>query len=230
MTDDTDLLIEVFERVADRLEADADYLTDLDSEIGDADFGVNLKRGVEAAREEVSDTDFDRPDEVLDTIGRTLISEMAGSSGILFGKSLMEGSDALTSGIDYASVVSFAEAYRDNIADQGNVDMGSKTMFDAIQPIVFALKRGSELDDVTALEASANAVKACKYGVAFTIPLRAKKGRASYTEWRSVGHPDPGAVAMLIIVQEIHDSVQEILGEEVKPYLPGDITQISNRT
>lgn len=226
MTDDTTLAVEAVERVADRLIAAESVLTDLDSEIGDADFGVNFKRGLTAVEEELEADEFDGPDDVLDTVGRTLISEMAGSSGILFGKSLMEASDAVAAGLDYDAVVAFAEAYSENVAEQGDVVLGSKTMFDAIQPAVYALRRGQELDDVTPVEASAQAVKACEYGTRFTIPLRAKKGRASYTEWRSVGYPDPGAVAVLIILREVHDLVQQEFDETVEPFLPGDLDDV----
>lgn len=223
MTDGTALVVEAVERVADRLIAAESTLTELDSQIGDADFGVNLKRGLTAVQETVKTDEFDGPDNVLDAVGRTLISEMAGSSGILFGKSLMEASDTVTDGIDYGTMVAFAVAYSDNVATQGDVTLGSKTMFDAIRPAVYALKRGQELDDVTPTEASAHAVKACEYGVGFTIPLRAKKGRASYTEWRSVGYPDPGAVAVLLILREIHSLVEQEHDETVEPFLPGEL-------
>jgi dihydroxyacetone kinase-like protein len=226
MTDDTQRVVDVVTRVADSLVNDADTLTELDSEIGDADFGVNLERGLEAVVEELEDGEFDGPDEVLNVAGRTLISEMAGSSGILFGKSLMEASDALADGVDLDGVVEFAERYRDNVAEQGDVDIGAKTMFDAIQPTVYALKRGQALEETGIVEVSAQATKACEYGATFTIPLRAKKGRASYTEWRSVGYLDPGAVGVLLAVREIHEFVQAEHGERVKPSLPGDLDNV----
>ena len=226
MTDDTQRVVDVVTRVADRLVDDTDTLTELDSEIGDADFGVNLKRGLEAVVEELEAGEFDGPDEVLNVAGRTLISEMAGSSGILFGKSLMEASDALVDGVDLDGVVEFAERYRDNVAEQGDVDIGAKTMFDAIQPTVYALKRGQALEETDPVEMSAQATKACEYGTTFTIPLRAKKGRASYTEWRSVGYPDPGAVGVLLAVREIHEFVQAEHGEHVEPSLPDDLNDV----
>jgi dihydroxyacetone kinase-like protein len=226
MIDHTAIVVEAVERIADRVTAEESTLTDLDSQIGDADFGVNLDRGFQAAKRELESGNFDGPDEVLETVGRTFISEMAGSAGILFGKSLMEASNALADGIDYESVVAFAEAYRDNVANQGDVTLGSKTMFDAIQPAVYTLRRDKEFEDVTPVEASAHTVKACEYGVRFTIPLRAKKGRASYTEWRSVGYPDPGAVAVLLMVREIHDLVQREYDEQVDPFLPRDLDEV----
>jgi dihydroxyacetone kinase-like protein len=224
MTDDTTLIIDTIASTADQLLAAEETLTDLDSQIGDADFGVNIRRGAEAVKDELESNDFDAPEEVLYTVGRILISEMAGSSGVLFGKSMMEASDAVEDGVDSSSVIAFAEKYRDNVAEQGSVALGAKTMFDAIQPTVLVLKRIQEIDDsVSCAEVSAQAVKACEYGAQSTIPLRAKKGRASYTEWRSVGHPDPGAVAVLIVVREIHKIVQQEYGETVEPYLPGSI-------
>lgn len=224
MTDDTALLIDAVSATADRLLEAEETLTDLDSQIGDADFGVNVRRGVEAVQDELESSDFDGPDDVLDTVGRVLISEMAGSSGVLFGKSMMEASGAFEEGVDLDSVTAFAEQFRDNVAEQGSVELGAKTMFDAIQPTVFALKRILEIDDsVSRADASAQAVKACEYGAGFTIPLRAKKGRASYTEWRSVGYPDPGAVAVLIVLRELHEIVQVEHDETVEPYLPGSI-------
>lgn len=223
MDETTQLIIEVFERLAERLERESDYLTQLDSEIGDADFGVNLTRGIQATLETIDEREFENPSELIETVGLTLIDQMAGSSGILFGRALMEGSDAFENGIRLESVAEFAIRAADTVESQGNTTVGSKTMFDAIYPIVHVVQRAAKLNDLSEAEASAQAAQAARYGANFTIPIRAKKGRSSYTEWRSVGHPDPGAVAIAIAMDELHHFIQEQTTEERSPYLPGEI-------
>lgn len=212
-----ELTVELVERIADRVDDEREYLTELDSKIGDADFGANLDRGVTAVLDELDDVDAAETPaaELVETIGRTLMAEMAGSSGILFGGGLMTASSEIEDGVDAASLVAFARAYADHVEEKGDVSIGAKTMFDAIVPAVNLLSKSIEHDERSPAEATGAALVAARRGAKFTSALEAKKGRASYVEARSIGHPDPGAAFTAIAFEEIHALVQDVAGEDV---------------
>ena len=205
---------DAIEAVADRLVAEKEYLTDLDSAIGDADHGANMSRGFTKVAEKVDDLDGD-VGEVVKTVGVTLVSEVGGASGPLYGGSIMHASQELDDGLTAESSVAFAEAYLDKVQDRGNAEIGAKTMVDALTPAVHSYKKAIEVDDLPPLTALAKAVDAAERGVQFTVPLRARKGRASYLDWRSVGHQDPGATSTLFILEELLAVASE--------YLEGDV-------
>jgi len=212
------VLYSALENVADRVEEEREHLTELDSKIGDADFGVNLHRGCQAALDTVDNLEGPSPASFVETIGETLLNEMAGSSGIIFGMSLMNASSELDDDLTFESVASFAEVYQDNVADRGDVEVGAKTMYDVVVPVTYALRAVPEMDTYQGvLDTSARAVEAARRGAMYTTGPRAKRGRASYTEWRSVGHPDPGAVGTYIILQAIHAALEDHIGETCDP-------------
>ncbi|SEO82496.1 dihydroxyacetone kinase, C-terminal domain [Halogranum amylolyticum] len=199
--------------VAGRLSDEKKYLTDLDSAIGDADHGSNMSRGFGKVAEKAGEMDGEI-DEIVKTVGTTLIAEVGGASGPLYGGSIMFASQELEGGITAESSVAFAEAYLEKVQDRGNAEVGAKTMVDALTPAVHTYKKSIEQDDLPPLTALAKAVDAAERGVRFTVPLKARKGRASYLDWRSVGHQDPGATSTLFIMEELLD----VAGE----YLEGD--------
>jgi dihydroxyacetone kinase-like protein len=210
-------VIAAVERVADRMTAEKTHLTDLDSAIGDADHGANMARGFEAVREKIADADEDAdPADLVKTVGVTLISEVGGASGPLYGGSIMSASAELSDGITAETSVAFAEAYLEKVEDRGGATLGAKTMVDALTPAVHTYKKSIEVDDLPPLEALAKAVDAAERGVEYTVPLRAKKGRASYLGWRSVGHQDPGATSTLFIMEELLAVAEEYLDGEVE--------------
>jgi dihydroxyacetone kinase-like protein len=195
--------------------AEKEHLTDLDSAIGDADHGANMARGFEAVREKLADADDDADAaDLVKTVGVTLISEVGGASGPLYGGSIMSASTELSEGITAETSVAFAEAYLDKVRDRGGAEVGAKTMVDALTPAVHTSKKSVETDDLPPLEALAKAVDAAERGVAFTVPLRARKGRASYLGWRSVGHQDPGATSTLFILEELLATAEQYLDAE----------------
>ncbi|SDM78370.1 dihydroxyacetone kinase, C-terminal domain [Halogranum gelatinilyticum] len=202
------------EAVADRLVAEKAYLTDLDSAIGDADHGANMSRGFTKVADKVEELDGD-VGEIVKTVGVTLVSEVGGASGPLYGGSIMHASQELGDGLTSETSVAFAEAYLDKVQDRGNAEVGAKTMVDALTPAVHSYKKAIEVDDLPPLTALAKAVDAAERGVQFTVPLRARKGRASYLDWRSVGHQDPGATSTLFILEELLAVAEE--------YLEGDV-------
>ncbi|WP_254271714.1 dihydroxyacetone kinase subunit DhaL [Haloarcula marina] len=209
MSADGEAVVAAVRAVADRIEAERSYLTDLDSAIGDADHGGNMARGWTAAAEKAAEMDDPEPADVVKTVGKTLMSEVGGASGPLYGGSLVFASPDLEDGITAESAVAFAETYLEKVQDRGDARVGDKTMVDALTPAVHTFKKSVETDDLTPLEALAKAVDAAERGVAFTVPIRASKGRASYLGWRSVGHQDPGATSTLYIMEELLGVAQE---------------------
>jgi len=202
------------EAVADRLEAEKEHLTDLDSAIGDADHGSNLTRGFRAAADAVDGDTDSTPEELVKKIGVTLISKVGGASGPLYGGSIMSASQTLEDGLTAETSVAFAEAYLEKVQDRGNAHLGAKTMVDALTPAVHTYKKSIEVDELPPLTALAKATTAAERGVEFTVPLRAQKGRASFLGWRSVGHQDPGATSTWFIMQELLDVADEYLEGE----------------
>jgi len=208
-------LLAAIENVTARIADEKEYLTDLDSAIGDADHGANLNRGFQAVLEKVEEMDDADPQEIVKTVGMTLISEVGGAAGPLYGGSCMTASQELDGGITAETSIAFAEAFLEKLQDRGDARVGDKTMVDAVTPAVHTYKKSIEQDDLPPLQALAKAVDAAERGVEFTVPLRASKGRASYLGWRSVGHQDPGATSTLMILEEILATAEE--------YLEGDI-------
>jgi dihydroxyacetone kinase-like protein len=202
------------EAVADRLEDEKEYLTELDSAIGDADHGSNLARGFRAAADAVVDDTESTPQELVKKMGVTLISKVGGASGPLYGGSIMSASQTLDDGVTAETSIAFAEAYLEKVKDRGDAQLGAKTMVDALTPAVHTYKKSIEVDDLPPLTALAKSTAAAERGVEFTVPIRAQKGRASYLGWRSVGHQDPGATSTWFIMQELLDVAEEYLEGE----------------
>ncbi len=184
-----------------------DYLTQLDSDIGDADHGVNMDRGFKAALAKlpsVADKDIGT---VFKSVGMTLVSTVGGAGGPLYGTFFMQAGTASASKLELSTAdwaVALESAINGVIA-RGKANPGDKTMIDALLPALAALKQavadGSEMGD--ALRRSA---AAAEQGMKDTIPLVARKGRASYLGERSAGHQDPGATSSYLILKTAADT------------------------
>ncbi len=229
-TTDGDAAVAAVEAVAERLEAERDHLTELDSAIGDADHGGNMARGWAEAAAAARDLDDPDAETVAKTVGKTLMAEVGGASGPLFGGSLVFAAGELDGGITPETAVAFAETYLEKVEDRGDARVGDQTMVDALTPAVHTFKKSIEVDELPPVAALAKAVDAAERGVAFTVPIRARKGRASYLGWRSVGHQDPGATSALYIVEELLAVAAERLDGDVPetdataPTIPDEAT------
>ena len=190
---------------ATRLVVDnTDHLTHLDAAIGDADHGINLRRGFEAAQAMLDETSPATPGAVLTTVGRALISKTGGASGPLYGTGFRQagktlGEDPDVSAIQLGTALAAALA---GIRQLGAAAEGDKTMVDVLGPAVdayqAAVDTGAELSGATRAAADAAA-----RGLADTVPMQARKGRASYLGARTIGHEDPGAASTVLILQAL---------------------------
>ncbi|MFD8588548.1 dihydroxyacetone kinase subunit DhaL [Streptomyces sp. NPDC059637] len=192
------------------VDREAVHLTELDSAIGDADHGSNMQRGFRAAAQEMEQDPAATPGAVLAGIGRILISRVGGASGPLYGTLLRRAGKALGDSEEVAPE-QLREALRagvDGVAQLGGAAQGDKTMIDALAPAVeamgFALDKGASLVD-----ALAAARIAAEEGAAATVPMLARKGRASYLGKRSIGHQDPGATSSALLLGALADVAQD---------------------
>ncbi|MFF3265197.1 dihydroxyacetone kinase subunit DhaL [Streptomyces sp. NPDC002932] len=195
---DTDFFRRWMTTTAAAVDREAARLTDLDSAIGDADHGSNLQRGFTAVTAALDKEPPQTPGAVLILAGRQLISTVGGASGPLYGTLLRRTGKALG---DDAPAVTRDELARAlgagvaAVAQLGGAQAGDKTMLDALLPAAEALG--------TSFEAARDAARA---GALATVPLQARKGRASYLGERSIGHQDPGATSSALLIAALAET------------------------
>ncbi|MEU3831675.1 dihydroxyacetone kinase subunit DhaL [Streptomyces microflavus] len=178
----------------------ADQLTELDSAIGDADHGSNLQRGFRAVAAVVEKDAPATPGAVLTLAGRQLISTVGGASGPLYGTLLRRTGKALGEDAEVTQE-QLAQAFAAGVAavgQLGGAQAGDKTMLDALLPAAKAL--------ALSFRGAADAARA---GAEATVPLLARKGRASYLGERSIGHQDPGATSAALLVEALAGTAQD---------------------
>jgi dihydroxyacetone kinase-like protein len=202
-------IVQWLEGTAAVLHENKEYLTDLDRAIGDADHGINMDRGFRKVMEKlpsVADKDIGN---ILKTTGMTLISSVGGAAGPLYGTFYMRSGMAVAAKeeLDNDDVVKMLQDGVDGVVQRGRAQLEDKTMYDALAPaieaLVGALGNGDDLSD-----AMSSAVAAAEVGMKSTIPLQAKKGRASYLGERSIGHQDPGATSSYLILNALLEAIK----------------------
>ena len=191
------------EDIVRSIEDQRDFLTQLDAAIGDADHGVNMSRGFTAVSTKLTEGAGDglAPGPLMTLVGSTLVSTVGGASGPLYGTAFRRAGKALDdeADVDAASFGAALRAALEGIQQLGAAAEGDKTMVDALAPAVAAfessVRRGASFAD-----AASDAREAGEEGMLATVPLQARKGRASYLGPRSVGHQDPGATSTVLIL------------------------------
>jgi phosphoenolpyruvate---glycerone phosphotransferase subunit DhaL len=178
-----------------------ELLTDLDAAIGDGDHGTNMDRGMRAVVDALDDTTPGAASALLNKVGITLVSTVGGASGPLFGTFFLRAGASLgdTSDISLAQLTSAFRAGLEGIVARGKAEAGDKTMYDALAPAVNALDSAVS-EGMDKAEALKLALVAAETGRDATTPMLARKGRASYLGERSVGHQDPGATTVALLV------------------------------
>ncbi|AYY15259.1 dihydroxyacetone kinase subunit L [Actinobacteria bacterium YIM 96077] len=191
-------------RVAELIHANEQRLTDLDATIGDGDHGANMQRGVAAAVASLEEQEPEDAGKVLNSTGRELISKTGGASGPLYGTGFRRAGKELGDEVDVQAVARALEAMLRSIEELGGATQEEKTIVDALAPAVAAFQETSGQGGDLHAAASA-AAEAAERGAAATIPLQARKGRASYLGERSIGHEDPGAASTALIIRALAD-------------------------
>jgi phosphoenolpyruvate---glycerone phosphotransferase subunit DhaL len=204
---DTDLARTWVQAIAAAVDKHKDHLTQLDSAIGDADHGVNMKRGFSAVTTALADYKPDTVGAVLVKTGTTLISSVGGASGPLYGgafRAIGRALDAPTT--DTQQFAAALAAGLASVQKLGAAAPGDKTMIDAYAPALAAFLQQADAGADFAAAALA-AADAAEEGMRATTPMQARKGRASYLGARSIGHQDPGATSTALIFRALAETV-----------------------
>jgi phosphoenolpyruvate---glycerone phosphotransferase subunit DhaL len=189
--------------------AEREHLTQLDADIGDGDHGTNMARGFDAVAEALAvEEDGLVPGQLLTLCGKRLVATVGGASGPLWGSAFRSAGRALgdTPEIDGPSLAEAIEAAAASIKDLGGAVVGDATIVDALDPAATALREAVDAGHSLPRAVSAAAV-AAEEGAKATIPLQARKGRASYLGERSIGHQDPGATSTALIMRALERAV-----------------------
>jgi phosphoenolpyruvate---glycerone phosphotransferase subunit DhaL len=194
---------------AEAVNQERDYLTQLDAAIGDGDHGINMDRGFTAVGKALAGQDGSLPPgRLLILAGKTLVSTVGGASGPLWGTALRRAGRELGDHkeFDDRALHAALEAAVAGVVELGAAAPGDKTMVDALSPAVDAL--GTALESgIPLAEALDGAAEAAEEGAKATVPMQARKGRASYLGERSIGHQDPGATSAVLVIRALARAV-----------------------
>ena len=206
MTITHDAIEDWMKRFAAEMAANRAYLSRLDGAIGDGDHGTNMDRGMKKALERLEATDGDDIGASLKAVGMALVSSVGGAAGPLYGTLFLQMGQATAgkSEIDLAGFTEALDAGVQGVIRRGKAEPGDKTMLDALGPALEVL-RGAGDDD--AAGALGRATEAAREGMEATVPMVARKGRASYLGERSVGHQDPGATSSHLLLKTAAEAV-----------------------
>jgi len=203
-------VLEYLQRAAKVIKENKEYLTELDSAIGDADHGINMDRGFQAILNNFKSLEDKDIGSILKSSGMFLVSSVGGAGGPLYGTAFMQAGSVLAGKfeIEGQEILQALEAALKGIIMRGKASKGDKTMIDAIDPAIEAMKKvlSNSSDVVNALEEAASAAE---QGMKETIPMLAKKGRASYLGERSIGHQDPGATSSCLLIKLMAEMAKE---------------------
>jgi phosphoenolpyruvate---glycerone phosphotransferase subunit DhaL len=189
--------LRVIEEISKAIHEKKEYLTELDAAIGDGDHGINMARGFTAVQSKLGHLVNQDIGTILKSVGMTLVSEIGGASGPLYGTAFIEAGKSAQgkTEVDHEDLIAMGEAALAGIKKRGRSERGQKTMIDAIEPALNAFRVANSI-----LEGVGEAVDASRKGMEGTIQMIAKKGRASYLGSRSIGHQDPGATSSALMI------------------------------
>lgn len=200
----TDDLVAWIRAFRDAVQQHKDELTRLDSEIGDADHGSNMARGLDAVVAKLEPAPATAA-ELFKTVGMTLVSSVGGASGPLYGTLFLRMGPALSSDeVDATALGAALRAGVEGVVARGKAERGDKTMIDALSPALEAWDAAAGDGPAAAARAAA---EAAARGRDATEPLIARKGRASYLGERSAGHLDPGATSATLLLEALRDTL-----------------------
>ncbi len=195
-------VLEFLRRAAELLHQNKEYLTELDSAIGDADHGINMDRGFQTILKKLPTVEDKDVGTILKTAGMALVSSVGGAAGPLYGTALMQAGTALAGKYELtaADVVTALDAALSGVMMRGKSKPGEKTMIEALAPAIAAM-RGALDGGASTQQMLERAAAAAEQGMKSTIPMLALKGRASYLGERSIGHQDPGATSSYLLIR-----------------------------
>lgn len=189
------------------IEEHRDLLTELDSNIGDGDHGINMSRGFQAIMEISTELSQLKFGEVLKKAGMTMLTNVGGASGPLYGSLMLGMSKCIPEGIiDLKVLAKMLEAGITDVKKRGKSGIGEKTMLDVLVPVSIQLDK--EVNNFHEKEQLLeNIVKQAEVGLESTRQMEATKGRASFLGKRSIGHLDPGAMSSYLLIKSICETL-----------------------
>jgi dihydroxyacetone kinase-like protein len=187
-----------------------EIMCEADRNIGDGDHGIGMSNGFDAARQELANQEFDDVYKVFFTVGRTMIKVMGGASGIIFGTLFYAGSKNMdpVAEIDTKGLTEVFEKALNDIKAKGQAKVGDKTVVDALEPMVVAMKN-DVVKDATLEDLLQNAYDAAVTGKETSKQFIAKFGKAKTLGERAIGYPDAGAVSLTLITKAMVDWIKE---------------------
>jgi dihydroxyacetone kinase-like protein len=205
-TEDT---VRWLQQLAQVLHENREYLTQLDSPIGDADHGINMDRGFKAVMDKLPTVANMDIGSILKTVGTTLVSTVGGASGPLYGTAFLRAGMATAGKYELyeADYTTMLEAALEGIRARGKAQPGEKTIVDAFTPAL-AAAREAQAQGLDISHITRSASDAAESGMKATIPMLATKGRASYLGERSIGHQDPGATSSWLMLKTLADTCE----------------------
>ena len=200
-------VVDCLRRMVDVIHENKGYLTDLDAAIGDADHGINMDRGFQKVLEKLPGLEGKDVGTVLKTVGMTLVSNVGGAGGPLYGTAFMQAGTAVAGKheLEAGDLLAVMDAALKGVMMRGRSKAGEKTMIDAIAPAVAAMREALE-NGASSQEILEQATAAAEQGMKDTIPMQALKGRASYLGERSIGHQDPGATSLFLLIRTMAET------------------------
>lgn len=192
---DTDKVKLKIKDLSDKIIENEEYLTDLDRAIGDADHGYNMAKGFSKVKDSMGE-DFSDLKSLFNKVAMTLISNVGGASGPLYGTFFMKFAQSLDGKSDIDKEL-FAMAFSDGVSGvimRGKAQVGDKTMVDVLSPVADGLKDDMKFSDIISL---------AKEKMEYTKDIKARKGRAAYLGERSIGHIDPGAYSSYLCIESV---------------------------
>jgi len=203
-------ILEWLQAFATEIEQNKEYLTELDAAIGDADHGINMERGFKKVSSQLPSLAEQDIGSILKTVSMTLISSIGGASGPLYGTWFLRASTAVAGKQELTEqdVLELLQAGLEGVLQRGKAQLGDKTMVDVLSPSVAAFEQAIG-EGKMMLEALQQAVAAAEQGLHDTIPMLAKKGRASYLGERSIGHQDPGGTSAYLMLKSFLGVLQK---------------------
>ncbi|MFE3167027.1 dihydroxyacetone kinase subunit DhaL [Streptomyces sp. NPDC059224] len=181
--------------------------SDLDAVAGDGDFGYSLARGFEIVLADWDDLAADAPAGFLKKVAMVISKRVGGTSGPLWGTAFLRAAGAVKDRpeLDAGDAVGMLRAAAEGIKARGRSDVGDKTLLDALIPMTDALERRLAQGEPAAgaAELAALAATTARAAADATASMQARRGRQSYTGERSIGSPDPGAVAIAVMAERV---------------------------
>lgn len=201
----------IIEYIADAIEKNVDYLTELDAKIGDGDHGVNMAKGFNRIKKNLTGYSGEDIGEILIMSGKVLLNEIGGAMGPLYGGGLIKAGIALKgkSTIGKNDIYTLFSSLLESVKSLGGAKVGDKTMVDTLEPFVSEYKIQSENNEI--IDSFREALAKAKLGMKSTKDMISKVGRSSRLLERSKGHIDVGAASSYLILESFYNSLKSII-------------------